>query len=184
MINPHPDYWISPASLDDLDEIDRIEQDAFNTPWSRELMRAAIVNDSYRVRVMRTQAEGLLGFYIAHPLRDRSNLDNLAVDRGARCQGWGSLLIDDWIDHARTLRLRMLSLQVNTANTRAQKLYERYQFRSAKLLVSYYPNGEDAFQMERLLRGDATAGEGQVSHSVRWRDWLRPGGGNDSSGRS
>ena len=177
MINPNPDYWIGPASLEDLDVMDRIEQDAFNTPWSRDLLRAAISNDTYRVRAMRTGTDGLLGFYIAHPLRDRSNLDNLAVDRGARGQGWGSLLIEDWIAHAHSQRLRALTLQVNTANVRAQKLYERFQFRSAKLLVAYYPNGEDAYQMERVFQADP--GEASDLRTVRWRDWLRTGRRDD-----
>ena len=172
MINPYPDYWIGPASVDDLDIIDRIEQAAFNTPWSRDLLRAAIVNDAYRVRALRTEHDGLVGFYIAHPLRERTNLDNLAVDAHARSHGWGSVLIDDWIGHARRQRLGQLTLQVNTANLRAQKLYERFQFRAARLLVSYYPNGEDAYQMERSLipEGAAPAPE---TRPVRWRDWLR-----------
>lgn len=174
MINPYADYWIGPATLDDLGRINRIEQAAFNTPWSRDLIRAAIVNDAYRVRALRTEADGLLGFYIAHPLRERSNLDNLAVDESARSQGWGSLLIDDWVAHARRERLAVLTLQVNTANGRAQKLYERFRFQVARLLVSYYPNGEDAYQMERVLRHDAPSAGRHETHSVRWRNWLRP----------
>jgi ribosomal-protein-alanine N-acetyltransferase len=149
MINPRPEFTIDAASPADVEGIDRIEREAFNTPWSRELLRAAILNEAYRVRTLCSEDEGLLGFYIAHALRGRSNLDNLAVDRGGRGRGWGSLLIGDWIAAARGQRLDLLTLQVNTANVRAQKLYERFQFRTCKLLVAYYPNGDDAYQMER-----------------------------------
>jgi [ribosomal protein S18]-alanine N-acetyltransferase len=149
MINPLPSFDIDGASLADVEAIDRIEREAFNTPWSRELLRAAILNEAYRVRTLRTVDEGLLGFYIAHALRGRSNLDNLAVERGLRSRGWGSRLIEDWIAHARGEGLDVLSLQVNTANVRAQKLYEQFHFKTSKLLVAYYPNGDDAYQMER-----------------------------------
>jgi [ribosomal protein S18]-alanine N-acetyltransferase len=148
MINPRPQFSIGAANLADVDGIDRIEHEAFNTPWSRELLRAAILNDGYRVRVLRSEAEGLLGFYIAHVMRDRSNLDNLAVERDLRSQGYGSHLIRDWMDDARSQRLETLSLQVNTANIRAQKLYEQFHFKTTRLLVAYYPNGDDAYQME------------------------------------
>lgn len=151
MINPRPEYSIGPASPADLDAIDRIEQEAFNTPWSRELLRAAISNDAYRVRTLRAGLEGVLGFYIAHTTRERSNLDNLAVQCSLRSRGYGGELLRDWIGEADAQKLEMLTLQVNTANVRAQKLYERFRFKTAKLLVAYYPNGDDAYQMERAL---------------------------------
>ena len=90
MINPRPEFLVAAATPDDVDGIDRIEQEAFNTPWSRDLLRAAIVNESYRVRTLRTEEEGLLGFYIAHAMRNRTNLDNLAVERSARSRGYGT----------------------------------------------------------------------------------------------
>ena len=151
MINPRPAAVVTEAMLADVDPIDRIEQEAFNTPWSRELLRAALLNDAYRVRILRTEDQGLLGFSIAHAMRGRSNLDNLAVDRAARSRGYGSQLIQDWIDDAYDRELESLTLQVNTANVRAQKLYEQFRFRTAKLLVAYYPNGDDAYQMERSV---------------------------------
>ncbi|HKI98595.1 MAG TPA: GNAT family N-acetyltransferase [bacterium] len=170
MINPRPDFAISAATLTDLDGIDRIEQEAFNTPWSRELLRAAVVNDAYRVRALRTDDEGLLGFYIAHTMRDRTNLDNLAVERSTRSRGYGSELIHDWIETARLQQLETLTLQVNTANVRAQKLYERFHFKTAKLLIAYYPNGDDAYQMERSV---APAPELSPAPGSR-RYWLQP----------
>jgi ribosomal-protein-alanine N-acetyltransferase len=168
MINPRPEFHIAPALLDDLDAIDRIEQEAFNTPWSRELLRAAIVNDAYRVRALCTDSDGVLGFSIAHEVRDRSNLDNLAVERATRSRGYGSHLIRDWLDDAGRHGLEVLSLQVNTANIRAQKLYEQFHFKTTKLLVAYYPNGQDAYQMERGIAAPAPLGRAPGSR----RYWL------------
>ncbi len=171
MLNPLPQPTIAPASLHELGALDRIEQAAFNTPWSRELLRAAILSDQYRVRALHTEAEGLLGFYIAHPIKERTNLDNLAVDAAARNRGHGSCLIHDWIDHAQESHLRTLSLQVNTANKRAQQLYERFGFRTVKLLVSYYPNGDDAYQMERALQPSVPYEAGTVRRPTRRWGW-------------
>jgi ribosomal-protein-alanine N-acetyltransferase len=169
MINPRPDAVVTEAMLADIDAIDRIEQEAFNTPWSRDLLRAALLNEAYRVRILRTQDQGLLGFSIAHAIRGRSNLDNLAVDRSTRSRGYGSQLIEDWIDDACDRKLESLTLQVNTANVRAQKLYEQFRFRTAKLLVAYYPNGDDAYQMELAL----AAHLGSTLHRPS-RGWLQP----------
>ena len=44
-----------------------------------------------------------------------------------------------------------LTLQVNTRNQAAERLYRAFSFRRVRLLTGYYPDGEDAYQMERDL---------------------------------
>src|SRR5690242_4182060 len=57
---------VTMACLADVPEMDRIEQAAFATPWSRELIRSAILNRKYQVRVLRTPERSVAGFYISH----------------------------------------------------------------------------------------------------------------------
>jgi len=143
---------ISPASVKDLWEIDRIERNAFPTPWSMELLRAAVLSKRYEVRVLRNSLAPVLGFSITHGSGEQCNLDNLAVDQPLRGQGFGSVLIRDWIERARTRQSAALTLQVNTANDAAQRLYQAFDFKTTRLLTGYYPNGDDAYQMEMALR--------------------------------
>ena len=142
---------ITVAALVDFHDINRIQRTAFPTPWSKELIRAAIVNEKYEVRVLRFEALPVVGFYISHGTRGKSNLDNVAVETHLRGQGLGSQLIRHWIERARQAGLTALSLQVNTANARAQELYKSFDFRAVRLLAAYYPNGDDAYQMEMAL---------------------------------
>jgi len=137
------------ATVEDVVEMARIEQEAFSTPWSYDLLRAAVVNDLYDVRILRNGITPVIGFYIAHVPAERTlNLDNFAVETTLRGQGCGQRLLKDWIGLAHKRNSRLLSLQVNTKNDRARVLYERYGFLVVKLLTSYYPNGDDAFHME------------------------------------
>jgi ribosomal-protein-alanine N-acetyltransferase len=142
------DFSVTLACLADVPEMDRIEQAAFATPWSRELIRSAILNRKYQVRVLRTQDNPVAGFYIAHATDQASNLDNLVVDQEARRQGYGRRLVNDWINESWSQSLSTLTLQVNTTNNTAQRLYRQFHFKPMRLLVGYYPNGDDAFQME------------------------------------
>ena len=141
-------HRISPAKIDVISEIDRIEREAFHTPWSADLIRAAILNSQYEVRIIRIFREPVLGFYIAHNNNELSNLDNLAVDIHARGEGLGRKLLIDWMDRARYRNKSGLSLQVNIQNQRAQKLYQEFEFNITKRLSNYYPNGDHAYQME------------------------------------
>lgn len=142
---------IEPAQVEDLPAMDRIEREAFATPWSLDLMRGALVNGRYRVRVLRGPNGRLVAFYIAHVTDSVSNLDNLAVTPTSRRQGCGRRLVVDWIAHARRQRMHSLTLQVNTRNQGAERLYRAFSFRRVRLLTGYYPDGEDAYQMERDL---------------------------------
>ncbi len=135
------------ATVHDLPEMDRLEQESFNTPWSRELIRGAIYNMRYDVRVIGLDEQDLLGFYIAHGAQRRGNLDNLVVDRSHRRRGYGRRLLDDWMQRSQRAGHTSLTLQVNVANKEAQTLYEGYGFRSRRLLKGYYTNGEDAYEM-------------------------------------
>lgn len=151
MINPQAQAYIVAARESDLGEMNRIEQEAFTTPWSEELLRGAIRNPQYTVRTLHSREARLLGFYIAHTVGDRSNLDNLAVAAWLRNRGHGSQMVEDWLELGSAERLEQMTLQVNTANTGAQRLYERFAFRTTRLLVAYYPNGDDAYEMRRDL---------------------------------
>ena len=142
---------IAPARAEDLPAMDRIEREAFTTPWSLDLMRGALSNHRYRVRVLHGSESRLVAFYIAHTTDAASNLDNLAVTEASRRQGYGRRLVVDWIAHARRQRLAALTLQVNTRNQVAERLYRAFSFRRVRLLSGYYPTGEDAYQMEREL---------------------------------
>ena len=145
------DLGIAQAQPDDLPAMDRLEHEAFSTPWSLDLIRGALVNPRYRVRVMRGADGKLIAFYIAHTTDNQSNLDNLAVTASSRRMGCGRRLVVDWIAHARRQRLAALTLQVNTRNLAAKRLYRAFGFRRVRMLPGYYPNGEDAYQMEREM---------------------------------
>lgn len=149
MHSPVPSAHFSPARPVDIDLMDEIEQEAFNTPWSRDLMKGAILNKHYDVRVLWTPGMEMVGFYIAHVVESNSNLDNLVVEKRLRRSGYGRKLVQDWIRTTMERKLDTLTLQVNTDNKAAQNLYERFGFRTMRLMISYYPNGEDAYHMER-----------------------------------
>ena len=101
---------------------------------------------------MKVAHEPVAGFYIAHATNGRSNLDNLAVDLHLRGMGMGRKLLEDWIERACLQKTSTLSLQVNTKNMGAQRLYQCFAFKKVRLLSGYYPNGDDAYQMEMPIK--------------------------------
>jgi len=143
------------ATLLDVEHMDRLVQETFETPWSMHMLRATVLNHAYDVRVIRKPAGGLVGFFVAHTVRSNSNLDIVAVEEPLRGNGIGTHLLETWIHTARQRSLRGLTLQVNTGNVRAIALYQGLDFRPTRLLRDYYPNGDSAYEMRRRVDQDA-----------------------------
>lgn len=145
---------ITPGISDDVAEMERMERAAFATPWSGELLHAAILSREYSVRVLRSTDIPVVGFSIFRTQGRVSNLDNLVVAEPCQGRGNGKVLLEDWFHRATSSEASTLTLQVNINNQGAQKFYRAFRFKATRLLNGYYPNGEDAFQMEKQMLPD------------------------------
>lgn len=74
-----------------------------------------------------------------------------AVDRPWRTRGVGTRLMEAFFGRARARGLRKVTLEVRVSNATAIRFYTRYQFSVVDLLRGYYSDGENGYQMARLL---------------------------------
>ncbi|MDH4224864.1 MAG: GNAT family N-acetyltransferase [Deltaproteobacteria bacterium] len=140
-----------PPTPQDFSVINRIQRQAFLTPWTDELVQAVLRHSRFTVRVLALAENGarhISGFYIGHPVGRGYNLDSLAVDTPFRGRGFGKLLLEDWLATARSQGHPLATLQVNSRNHAAQTLYRRYGFKAKRILPRYYNNGDDAYEFE------------------------------------
>jgi len=135
------------GTAQDIPALERIVRDSFENPWSTRLLLGAVRNHQYDVHVIRGTAQDAVAVTITHTVLDNSNLDMLAVAAAERGQGLGRHLTECWIERSRERELAWLTLQVNTRNNEARRLYESLGFYTARLLGEYYPNGDAAFDM-------------------------------------
>ncbi len=145
------EHIVKIAGLSDLEDILRIVQVSFESPWDEQMLRGTIISASYDVRVLRLADGRTIGLYIAHAVNSEWNLDIVAVDTPERGKGWGTLLLHNWIGSARRRRVRLLALQVNAKNTRAIALYDSLGLKKTGLIDDYYPNGDSAWEMKCRL---------------------------------
>lgn len=135
------------GTTQDITALERIVHDSFENPWSTRLLLGAVRNHQYDVHVIRGETQAAIAVTITHTVLSSSNLDMLAVAPLERGQGIGRYLTECWIERSRVRRLSRLTLQVNTRNREARRLYESLGFRLVRMLSDYYPNGEAAFEM-------------------------------------
>ena len=124
-------------SQSDLDEVLEIENALYTHPWTRgnfsDSLRAA-----YDCRTWRLEG-GLLGYFILMAAAGEAHLLNLSIAAPRQRAGYGSLLLREAAEHARSLGARSLFLEVRPSNRGAQALYTRFGFKKIAVRRAYYP---------------------------------------------
>jgi ribosomal-protein-alanine N-acetyltransferase len=142
-----------PLLADRLDEVMRIEQQAYAHPWSRTNFLDAL-HSGYQGQMLVADGE-VLGYFVAMLGVDEVHLLNLTVSPRYQQQGWAKVLLEALSIWARAQNAKWLWLEVRTGNDRALRVYEAAGFRRMGLRKAYYPAGhgqrEDALVMSRRL---------------------------------
>jgi [ribosomal protein S18]-alanine N-acetyltransferase len=136
-------------ALADLSAIERIEREAYPTPWSRSMFAGELAKpSSISLGAFDPAAGHLVGYLITSRYVDAWHIMNLAVAAGSRRRGIASDLLDELFHLTDDDPRRGYTLEVRVSNGNAIKLYERMGFERTGLRRAYYTdNREDAIVM-------------------------------------
>lgn len=140
---------------DDLEEVCRIEADAFAHPWGpKEFERALAPRDTIG-RVAVDEDQEIVGFSVYILGDGRLDLVNVAVAEHARRQGVGRLLIQDLIDRLRDDRPRLYA-GVWERNLQAQLWLRACGLRAVAIVKGHYGSKvkDDAILFTRTRDGE------------------------------
>jgi ribosomal-protein-alanine N-acetyltransferase len=136
----------------DLPKVIAIEHDSYPFPWSDGVFRDCI-RVGYFCRVLETRGE-LIGYALMSMGAGEAHVLNVCVRMDYREQGIGRYLVNMLIDHARSLLVTDMFLEVRPSNPGAIHLYENIGFRRVGLRKGYYqasPGREDAWVYKLTL---------------------------------
>ncbi|MBA4337565.1 MAG: hypothetical protein C0421_01825 [Hyphomonas sp.] len=143
---------IRPAGLDDLAALLELEEsfpevDRFDArTWRRLLAGKALTLVHETPRGI--DAAAVLLFRAGS---STARLYSISVATSARGQGLGGRLLAACEEHARQRGSARMRLEVRSTNSSAHRLYEASGYRVIAALESYYPDGEAAHRMEKVL---------------------------------
>ncbi len=131
----------------DLPQVVAIERRAFTSPWSLAMFVLELSKPS-GVCLAATSEEELVGYLVCSRYDTVWHVMNIAVDPDLGRRGIGTALIAALLEQVGPDA--QVTLEVRRSNGGAQRLYERFGFRSAGVRPRYYAdNGEDAVIMWR-----------------------------------
>jgi ribosomal-protein-alanine N-acetyltransferase len=139
---------IGAMRLEDLDEVQRIEQASFSTPWPENAYRSELMTNrlaSYLVGRVDGRIVAYGGMWL---MVDEAHITTFAVHPAWRRKRIGERLLLAFLDLARDRHAREATLEVRLSNLAARRLYEKYGFRPVGVRPRYYSdNNEDALIM-------------------------------------
>ena len=136
-----------------LNEVLRMEQSAYDHPWSLANFRDAL-KAGYQAQML-FGGHTALGYFVAMKGVDEVHLLNLTVAPEYQRQGWARVMLDALALWARGQAAQWLWLEVRTGNARAMRVYQSHGFRRVGQRKGYYPAAqgerEDAVVMSLRL---------------------------------
>ena len=135
---------ISDMTLNDFDEIEPIYNSDFDDFWKTSNLKSELenINSKYIVARLDNKIVGFAGIWFSV---DDVHITNIVVHKNYRHHGIGSLLLEKLIELAKVKD--SITLEVNTKNIYAQKLYSKYGFKTLGIRKKYYHGADDAFIM-------------------------------------
>ena len=135
--------------LRDLNAIERIEQRAYPTPWSRSMFASELAKPT-SICLGAFEGGQLVGYIINSRYVDAWHVMNVAVDPEHQRRGVATALIEHLFELAAGDERRGYTLEVRVSNEDAIRLYRKLGFEPRGIRRGYYTdNREDALVMWR-----------------------------------
>lgn len=139
---------IRPLLSEDIEGVLRIEQACYPFPWTEEIFNGCL-KAGYSCFGLLLGSD-LAGYTISNWGAGECHLLNLCIQPKWQKQGFGKMMLDHSINHARSLDCHVMFLEVRPSNTDAGQLYLRRGFEEVGKRPAYYQaegGREDALVM-------------------------------------
>ena len=141
---------ISVMTLPDLDSICNILTCEFDDFWNYNVFKSELENKNSKYVIAKLNDEivgfGGIWFYV-----DDIHITNIVVKKCYRNKKIGTLILSALIDMCKNQTQKSITLEVNSNNIPAQKLYENFGFKTIGIRKKYYNNTDDAIIMTKEL---------------------------------
>lgn len=132
----------------DIDDVLRIEQASFTTPWTREAFQHEMTQNRFAVYVVLEEDGQVIGYCGSWVVVDEVHITNVAIHPDYRGQKLGEALMRNMIEVGIGLGAVSMTLEVRVSNHVAQSLYRKLGFQDGGIRKNYYTDlQEDALVM-------------------------------------
>ena len=135
-------------TLTDLEQMKNTLYSDFDNFWSYNVLKQELENEN-TTYIIAKEKEEVVGFAGISVCIDEATLNNIVVKKTCRGRGIGGELLESLIDICSDLNLKTFTLEVNTTNEPAIRLYKKFGFKNLGTRKKYYNNTQDAYIMTK-----------------------------------
>lgn len=133
---------------EDIDQIIKIEELSFATPWTRQSFENELNLNQFAVYLVLEKEGQIVGYCGMWLIVDEAHITNIAVLPDFRGQKLGEAILRMIMEVAKKRGAKTMTLEVRVSNTVAQSLYRKLGFMNGGIRKNYYTdNYEDALVM-------------------------------------
>lgn len=136
---------IRKASINDIISINNVDKKAGLEPLGLLFLENELSNNPFSYYLVYDLNNMIIGYIGTRELDDSVEILNFAIIPDYQNQGYGSLLMEEIIEHARKLDKKNIILEVRKSNTIARRFYLSFGFEKFTIKHNYYDNDEDAY---------------------------------------
>lgn len=143
---------IRKAKISDLEAIKEIEDESFINPFTKEDLLYEISQNPVSNFLVLEKDGLVVGFLDYWVTFDSATIDQIAVKKSERNQGFAKILLEKSINDLKELgEVSFFTLEVRVSNEPAINLYKSFDFQKVTIKEKYYDDGEDAIYMIKGL---------------------------------
>jgi len=133
---------------EDIDQILKIEELSFATPWTRQSFENELNLNQFAVYLVLEKEGQIVGYCGMWLIVDEAHITNIAVLPEFRGQKLGEGILRMIMEVAKKRGAKSMTLEVRVSNTVAQSLYRKLGFMNGGIRKNYYTdNYENALVM-------------------------------------
>lgn len=152
---PFPEIEFERMQEDDLQQVMRIEEEAFPDPWHISFFKRELRKRKTHTRLcVGRLKDNVIGFIVFYIVGGECHILNIAVETTYRRRGVGTYLLEYTLEDVRKSGANEVFLEVSDKNTAALELYKKYDFQVFGVRKRYYGNGDDAYVLRKEMKYD------------------------------
>ncbi len=142
------EYSVVAMQLNHLDEVLKIEEQSFPTPWSRYAFTCELLDNDFARYFCLLHGDKVVGYMGLWVILDEGHITNVAIHPDYRNNGLGEFLMRHVMLRCQSSGVQRMTLEVRVSNLAAQSLYKRLGFSGVGVRRGYYTDTrEDAMIM-------------------------------------
>ena len=142
---------IRSMTINDLEEVVKIEKDLYKTPWNEKQYRYELEENEFSYVFILEHDNVIVGYYGFWVMFEECDITKVSITKEFQGMKLSNILMEDCFGRVKALGCNKINLEVRTTNERAINLYKKHGFEDVIIRKNYYGKNEDALILSKVL---------------------------------